>query len=233
MTDPVLDGHGYALGRTVWHDEASRLWPAAWHRIRTAEWRLADGATVLDQGQVGSCTANALAHALNTRHLQAARARHGHEQLLDEAAAVDLYSAATRVDPYVGEYPPTDTGSSGLAVCKVAKWRGLLTSYRHAFGLQAALRAVSGGPVIIGVGWRESMFTPRADATLGAVLEVAGQVAGGHEVCLDAIDTDRRMVRVLNSWSSLWAWHGRAWLSWDDLGTLLDDGGDCTVPVAG
>lgn len=233
MSDAVLDGHGYRLGRTVWHDEASRLWPAAWHRIRTAEWPLVTGATVLDQGQVGSCTANALAHALNTRHLQAARARRGHGALLDEPAAVDLYSAATKVDPYVGEYPPTDTGSSGLAVCKVAKWRGLLTGYRHAFSLNGALRALSGGPVIIGVGWRESMFTPRADAALGAVLEVTGAVAGGHEVCLDAIDADRRMVRLVNSWSTLWGFHGRAWLYWEDLDTLLADGGDCTVPVAG
>lgn len=231
MTDPDLDGHGYALGRTVWHDERSRQHPAAWHRLRSVEWPLAPGAQVLDQGRLGSCTANALCHALNTEHGVQARGLRGRGALLTEDNARDIYSAATVIDPYPGTWPPTDTGSSGLAVCKVARTEGLIRRYRHAFSLQGALRALSGSPCIIGVGWREAMFTPITHPELGALLQVAGPVVGGHEVCLDALDVERRLVRVLNSWSDAWGWQGRAWLSWDDLGALLADEGDCTVPV--
>jgi len=226
-----LDGFGYALGRTVWHDEASRQHPATWHRLRSVAWPLAEGAEVLDQGGLGSCTANALCQALNTEHGVMGRVLRGGGDLLTEADAVRIYSAATEVDPYPGAYPPDDTGSSGLAVCKVARRAGLLTRYRHAFSLAGALRALAGSPVIIGIGWREAMFTPQPRPGGDVWLQVAGPVVGGHEVCLDALDVEGRRVRVLNSWSSLWGDGGRAWLSWDDLSTLLMDGGDCTVPV--
>jgi hypothetical protein len=229
MTD--LDGYGYRLGRTVWHDEASREHPAAHHRLRSVEWPLAAGAQVLDQGQLGSCTANALCQALNTQHGLAQRQLRGQGSILAELDARGIYSDATKLDPYPGEWPPEDTGSSGLAVCKVAKSRGLIRRYRHAFSLEATLRALAGSPVIIGIGWRESMFTPVPAGGLPAVLTVVGPVVGGHEVCLDALDVDRQMVRVLNSWSDLWGWQGRAWLSWANLGALLHDNGDCTVPV--
>ena len=38
-----------------------------------------------------------------------------------EGFAVKLYEDATVVDGYPGEYPPDDTGSSGLAICKVSQ----------------------------------------------------------------------------------------------------------------
>jgi len=222
---------GYALGRTVWHDEASRQHPATWHRLRSVEWPLAEGAQVLDQGRLGSCTANALCQALNTEHGLAQRQLRGQGSILAELDARGIYSDATKVDPYPGEWPPEDTGSSGLAVCKVARQRGLIRRYRHAFSLAGALRALAGAPVIIGIGWRESMFTPQPRPGGDVWLQVAGPVVGGHEVCLDALDVEGRRVRVLNSWSDLWGDGGRAWLSWDDLSTLLQDQGDCTVPV--
>src|SRR5206468_3322308 len=84
---------------------------------------------VLDQGQLGSCTANAGTGALGTQPFYDAV---GRETLPStdaaelEKYAVQLYEDATVVDGYPGSYPPDDTGSSGLAICKVLKTRSII-----------------------------------------------------------------------------------------------------------
>jgi hypothetical protein len=216
-----VDGATFALGRVQRHDERSRDFPAEVAPLVSVRWP--NRGAVLDQGQVGSCTGNAMASALNHDPI----ALHRPGALLDESDAVRLYSAATRLDRFRGVYPPTDTGSSGLAVCKAAKRAGLITSYRHAFGLPAALGALARGPVLIGIPWLRAMFTPRPDGSL----DVSGAVAGGHEVCLDELDVERELVWLTNSWGQGWGLAGRASLRWTELGHLLMQGGDCTVPV--
>lgn len=208
------------LGRRVEHDPRSRGFPAdRATRLRTVEH--AHYGPVLDQGQLGSCTGNAMAQLLNCDPYVATRGG----QLLTEADAVQLYSDATRLDPYDGEYPPADTGSSGLAAAKAARNRGLIHSYRHAFGLTHTLYAIPLRPVIIGIPWLARMFDVRADGWL----DVSGDVAGGHEVCLTGLDVDAAAVTVLNSWGDGWGMAGTAWLAWADLDRLLRDDGDCTT----
>ena len=118
--------------------------------------------------------------------------------------------------------PPTDTGSSGLAVAKAAVRAGFATGYTHAFGLQECLAALVLAPVIVGVGWRQDMFAPDERG----YLLPTGQVVGGHEFALIALDVTRRRVTLLNSWGPGWSFNGRAYLTWADLGTLLADNGD-------
>jgi len=214
------EGRLYGLGRTVWHDDASRAFPAATAPLRTVQHT--HHGPVLDQGQLGSCTGNALSQALNTDPLLPAGRR-----LLTEADAVAIYSWATHHDQFAGTYPPQDTGSSGLAVCKAAKHLGLISAYHHAFGLRHALEALVLQPVIIGIPWLKGMFAPGPDGYLDA----SGPVEGGHEVCLIGLDVDREDVTVLNSWSAAWGESGTARLRWADLGSLLADRGDVTVPV--
>lgn len=209
----------YALGRLIQHDPRSWGFQAARATALHTVQHCLHG-PVLDQGQTSSCTGNACAHALNSDPL-----RRRFTRILREKDALALYSVATTLDEYPGTYPPDDAGSSGLAVAKAAVKAGRATAYRHAFGLQHALEALVLAPVLIGVGWREAMFTPAPDG----LLTVAGDTAGGHEVCLTGIDVERRRVTVQNSWGPSWAVGGRAYLTWDDLGTLLADQGDCTV----
>lgn len=210
----------YALGRHLEpdHDPRSRAFPAATAALRTVLHPHAG--IVLNQGRIGSCTGNAGAQALNCDPLRPAGRR-----LLDEHDAVALYSWATSHDPFPGHYPPDDTGSTGLAVAKAARRLGLVSGYSHAFGLQHALEALVLAPVIVGIPWRQQMFSPTADGWL----VVAGDVAGGHEVCLRGLDVERQAVRILNSWGEGWGDGGEAWMRWADLGQLLGQGGDATV----
>lgn len=144
---------------------------------------------------------------------------------LDEAGAVALYSKATQLDDYPGQYPPTDTGSDGLSVAKALQAAGEISGYQHTFTLNDALLALTQTPVITGVNWYEAMFNPDADGRL----HPTGAVAGGHEFVVDEIDVENKRVWMTNSWGASWGVQGRAYLTWDDWGTLLGQQGDVTV----
>jgi C1A family cysteine protease len=173
---------------------------------------------VLDQGSIGSCTGFAAVQALNTGPLYAGR-------VLGAVDGYGLYAQATLLDAWDGAWPGEDTGSSGLAVAKAARRCGLVRGYRHAFGLKHALAALTIAPLIIGIPWYEGMFEPTGDG----FLELAGEVAGGHEIAVVGLDYDGEYVVILNSWGPSWGASGRAKLRWTALGRLLSEGGDATI----
>jgi hypothetical protein len=148
---------------------------------------------------------------------------------LDTPGAERIYSKATHVDPFPGEWPPEDTGSSGLAACKAAKSFGLISGYSWAFGLEEVLAALVLRPVMIGIDWWSSFDEPDPDGRIS--IRPGATVRGGHEICLDEIDAEHGRVWFTNSWGDGWAHKGRAWMSWATLGQLLADGGDAVVPV--
>lgn len=217
---PELPGAG-RLGRHVVHDPASKQFPVARRAVSIASRHWTRHVPIYDQGNTGSCTGNALAGCLSTgpwRHL------------FHEYTARRVYSAATAIDEFPGQWPPTDTGSSGLAVCKIAQRRGWISSYRHAFSLDDVLAALQHGPVIAGVDWFDSFDRPGSGG-LCSISPNAG-VRGGHEVCLVGLNIDARTVRFANSWSDQWGAKGFGAWSYDTLDTLLHRDGDVTVPAA-
>jgi hypothetical protein len=216
---PEHDGPG-RLGRHVHHDPRSRNYPAAMaSSLKSVAHR--HYGPILDQGQLGSCTGNALTQALMCAPL------HKPGRILTEADAVALYSRATELDPIPGHYPPTDTGSDGLDVCKAAVEKGYLSAYHHAFGLDQALAALVLSPVIIGIDWLTGCDQPDSNG----LIRYAGTVRGGHEVCLNAINVEHKLVRALNSWGDGWGHRGAFYMTFDDLGRALARQGDVTVPV--
>jgi hypothetical protein len=124
---------GKRLGRHVVHDPRSRNFTAPLAAGIVCVTHAAAGLP-LDQGKIGSCTANALCGALNS-----APAFTGGTPL-DEAEAVKLYGQETQLEGK--PHPPHDPGGSGLMVCKAAQKLGLISSYQHAFGIQQALQAL-------------------------------------------------------------------------------------------
>jgi hypothetical protein len=212
-----------ALGRLVEHDERSRLYQAAQAGTqRSVLW--AHHAPVLDQGQLGSCTGNALAQCLNTDYFTTSRKG----RYLTETDAVELYSSATKLDGIPGNtYPPTDGGSSGLGVCKAGKKLGYLTGYKHTFSFTSFTAALQLQPVIVGTSWYEGMFKTDRDGFVKPV----GALAGGHEYAVIGVQYETQVLTFLQSWGSSWGLSGRFHMTFAAFQTLLADQGDATAPV--
>jgi hypothetical protein len=185
---------------------------------------------VFDQGDLGSCTGNAMTGLLGTVPFFAtlpSGTLSSTDATADEHVAVGLYSDATKIDTYPGTYPPTDTGSSGIAVAKAAQKKGWISGYQHTFDLNSALKALAVTPVIIGISWYEGFDSPKPSGQLS----IAGSVRGGHEVVLDQLDVEHERVWLTNSWGTSFGVHGRAFFTWATFSRLLSEQGDCTVPV--
>jgi hypothetical protein len=208
------------LGRLLEHDPRSRNFAAA---------RAPELVTVLhkrrhrpfDQGNLGSCTGMAMTGLLDTKPF-----RHN---FLSERTALRFYKWATANDNNPGQYPPDDTGSSGLAVAKAALHYRYIISYAHAFGLQHALEALGICPVITGVNWYSSMDVP--DANDGGLVRISpdASIRGGHEFEVLGNDVERQRVRCAQSWGREWGDHGYFELEWATWDRLLSEDGDVTT----
>ncbi len=214
----------HRLGRHVNHDPRSRRFAhLASGRLLTSV-RHTRHVPVFDQGNLGSCTGNAMAGALACDPLFAGLPS---GTTLDEALAVKLYSAATALDAYPGTYPPTDTGSDGLSVAKAATAEGLISGYRHAFSLSDALDALQDGPVITGVDWYAGFDQPDANGTV----QMTGQIRGGHEIVVDEYDDATGRIGLTNSWGPGWGMGGRFYMTTSTWEKLLAHDGDATILV--
>jgi hypothetical protein len=211
---------GRRLGRHVLHDPRSRDYEAARAPSISSVQHKSSGLP-LDQGKIGSCTANALCGALDSAPDAAANRQY------TEADAVSLYELETKLEHQ--PYPPNDPGGSGLMVCKAARQLGWITGYRHAFGIEHALHALMLRPVITGVNWYSSFDTP--DATGLVSIATDAKVRGGHEVVADGIDAPNKLVWFWNSWGTSYAKGGRFCMSFDTWDQLLQERGDVTVPI--
>ena len=213
------------LGRLVDHDPRSRTYdlvrtvgatipsvPIDWHR---------NDADVFDQGSLGCCTACAGLGLMMTAPFNTS----GHHYTLSDVHG--FYHDETVLDDAPGTWPPTDTGSSGLAAMTVLRNRKLITSYQHAFSPTVALAALAHGPIAVGTVWLESMFEPRRGQL---VVNRRSPIAGGHEYVIDGWDPKLRRARITNSWGLGFGDHGRVWLRYTDLTWLLAQQGDVVQP---
>lgn len=208
---------GMRLGRNQWLDGRSLAYMVEndaremgggfedqhWERVLT----------ILDQGTLGSCTGNAGAGALGTQPFHDAVGSSVLPSATDAAAAqqyaVQLYSDATVVDGYPGTYPPEDTGSSGLAICKVLKTRGTIKGYRWARSAYGLLRLLQAGPVLQGMPWYNAFFEPDSAGFIDARSWRDSGRAGGHEVEavgveIDSADAFNSVLIYANSWGTGW-----------------------------
>jgi len=181
---------------------------------------------ILDQGDVGSCTGNAMTGALGTGPLWDALPK-GHP-VLDENEALKIYSEAEVIDGN-GPYPPNDDGSSGPSVAKAAEDDGLISGFNHYTDLDSTLQALMNGPVILGVNWYSSFDTPAADGTVA----IGGNayVRGGHEVLVRTVDVASQMIGLDNSWGTGYGVDGSFKMSYATLERLLSENGDATAPL--
>lgn len=213
----------YSLGRLVDHDPASRTFAAPRATVqRSVLW--GHHAPVLDQGALGSCTGNATAQLVNTDPFAASRPK----GFLSEAAAVDIYSLATKLDgiPH-NTYPPTDGGSSGLGAAKAGVRLGYFSGYRHTFSFDAFCGALQLSPLIVGTNWYSDQFTPDKQGFVWP----HGTLDGGHEYLALGISYETQVLTFLNSWGEGWGRAGRFYMTFKAFAALLADQGDATAPT--
>jgi hypothetical protein len=211
-------------GRCVEHDVRSWRYPAA----RASEPAIVlwpHRAPVLDQFFLGACTGFSLAQVLNTTRFVRSRPR---GRYLGQDAAIALYSGATTRDTIAGAYPPLDTGSSGLAVCKAGVDLGYLSRYEHAFGFAHFAAALTLSPVIVGTGWSEEMCYPDAQ---GFVWPGKNTDDSGHQYAVLGINPRTEVLTFLNSWGPGWGRNGRFYMTFAVFRKLLSANGDVCVPI--
>ena len=210
------------LGRQVEHDPRSWAFSAGTAAIKTIRYKRHGKA--FNQGNLGSCTGNAMAGVLMTEPLWVSG------RTLTEANAVALYKVATTLDSVAGKYPPTDTGSSGLAVMKAAVRAKYITGYAHTFSLDQLLGSLVLSPGILGINWYDSFDNAKIDGECR--LTPSAKVRGGHEVELFGIDAEKKRVWCYNSWGPTWGGrkNGTFYFSWKTLERLLGEQGDATFP---
>lgn len=235
--DFIEQHNGFTVGRKVYKRTDPRLGRIVSHDSRSLAYQVKAKSVdelksirherhipVLNQGALGACTGYSGASTMGS-------GKYWDEgvDVLDptnpdpnSVYAVGLYSDATKIDPFHGAYPPTDTGSNGLAVAKVLQGRGLISGYIHATSLEAALTAISESPCSAGVEWRTGMFKPDPDGRV----RLTGTLAGGHQITMDEIDVENKRVWFTNSWGPYWGVQGRAYFTWEDFGILLGRYGD-------
>lgn len=219
------------LGRQVVHDPRSRRFAfplaalpskptkALRHRIY--------GPRVIPTQQIGCCTGVDQAvkcDAVGNRRTGV---------VLGMADAQRLYARASQIDPWPGQWPPTDSGSSGLAACKAAMEERLIERYEWLFaGAAQVLAALTGGPgtpgrpVGVGTWWFDDMFKPDPKTLL---VTPTGPQAGGHQWTVTGWEPRYDAFEGLCWWGPRFGDHGRFRIRYDDLNTLLADDGDAHV----
>lgn len=216
---------GKRLGRHVDHEARALAQPYAGPRaaVQSVTWPRA--IPILDQGDVGSCTGNAMTGALGTGPVYAGLpASH---PALDEAEALAIYSAAEVIDGN-GPYPPNDYGSSGPSAARAAENAGLIGGSAHYTDLDSTLQALMAGPVCIGINWYTSFDSPSPDGTVA--IAPGATVRGGHEVLVRIVDASAEMIGLDNSWGTSYGVGGSFKMSFSTLAQLLSEEGDATAP---
>lgn len=223
VTDP-------RLGRVPQFDDRSRDFPMAAalddlpkrYKARSYTWSV--GAH-LDQGNEPSCVGFAWTHDLLARPAVVD---------MDPGFASWVYKTAQRFDAWAGEgYAGTSVIAGAKVIQKrppaMSEGRGLIGEYRWIFGDLDALIKTLGyfGPVVFGTWWYDGMFTPDRDG----YVRPTGQPAGGHAYLVKAVDVRNKRFSIHNSWGTGWGQNGDAWLSFDDAIRLLNEQGECCVPM--
>jgi len=210
------------LGRHVEHDPQSWAFMAGTAAIKTVRHKRHGKA--FDQEDLGSCTGNAMVGVLMTEPFWVKG------RTLTEKDAVALYKSATKLDGIHGNYPPTDTGSSGLGVMKAAVKAKYITGYAHTFSLDQLLGSLVLRPGILGVNWYDSFDEPKPDGE--CPLSAHPKLRGGHEVQMFGIDAAKKRVWCFNSWGPTWGGrkNGTFYFTWKTLTKLLAKQGDATFP---
>lgn len=235
MTTTPADRNRFArgLGRIQQHDPASRGFAIPRQGATLRDVTHAHHGIPSNQRNAGACTAFTCGDMLMTWPLW----RHG--DVWDDDRDFRLYGRITALDDFPGawtfvrivdeftvEGSGEDTGSSSVGMWRALKEAGTVDRVEWAFGLDHALEAIMRAPLAVGIPWRSAMF----DITSEGQVKYTGDVVGGHEIMFGRMRVAQRRLWFLNHWldqdGTPWGVKGWAWMSFDDFGQALSEGGD-------
>lgn len=191
---------------------------------------------ILDQGQEGACVGfgwaqEALMSPVRV-NLSGPGAYYGVSD--PNEVARRFYRDARAIDRDMGNDWPE--GASVLAGVKVMQRFGYVLEYRWCFDITDVIQTlIHHGPVVLGIPWHNSMYTPDEVGELF----LDGRVVGGHCIAASGYhpakvlgDREARtMIQLTNSWGEGWGLGGQAWIGVQSLAALLADQGEACVPV--
>lgn len=179
-----------------------------------------DNEPVLDQGAQGTCVGHGWAQFGNTNPVDD---HYTHED------ALDIYLAATTNDGNPDDPRKPGGGQQGASVrggAQAMVQKGRLNGYAFAGSIDTVKAWVrSKGPVVFGTDWLTGMDNPDGNGLIHAT----GTYRGGH--CYTVLADVGGLAKILNSWGAGWGKQGYAYISWADLGSLLNSGGEACTAV--
>lgn len=208
------------LGRQLVHDPRSKAFPTR-VAIDKSKWitktvRIYDPSKNPNQchGECTGCAKSMEMNAVGNRVMGV---------VFNMDGAHKFYGLATKLDPWEDEWPPTDTGSSGLAAAKAAQQLGVGGEYRHVFGgADEVVQLIQEGRVVnVGTWWYADMFYP----TTKGIIAPTGNQVGGHQYIARGYNVKLDMV-MIRCW---WGTYRDVLISREHLHELLMDGGDAHV----
>lgn len=219
----VVEQQDPRLGRQCVHPEANRrfaLPPARGAVLPQTSFthRIYNPWPLLGQ-RYGYCTLVSEAVQLNA----VGNRRRG--RVLDRDWCEQWYPYATHVDPFDGEYPPTDTGSSGWAASMTARDAGEADRVEWLFGdATQTVETLRDRTVSVGTWWTDQMWN--VDPVSGLIGR-GGNRVGGHQWTL--VGWNHRMKAVKGvCWWERWGIRGTGYfhIALDHLHELVMDDGD-------
>lgn len=163
------------------------------------------------------CVAFSWAHWLASGPITQKLSRVGGKSPYDTTV---LYNEAQKNDRWDGE---DYDGTSVRAGAKMLQMAGYVDGYSWAWDLDTTINAVlTLGPVVVGTWWTYDMFYPNDNDLITAT----GSKVGGHAYLIDGINVKKKLFRIKNSWGRDWGRNGHAYISFDDMETLILDSGE-------
>jgi len=214
----------FKSGRVVDHDPKSLEYKVPLDaEIKTVLWE--HKAPILNQASSNACVGFSFAQMLNTEHFNDVRTKAKSADYVDDQFAYKIYQSATEIDEFPGQFPKEDTGSSGLAMCKVAHRAGWISEYQTAKGWEEFQKAIQTAPVYVGTFWTNQMNQPDNDG----FVKPFGTELGGHQYLVIGLNVEEEYITILNSYSNKFGINGRVKMKFNHFSELLHNGGDAMI----
>lgn len=193
-----------------------------------------------DQGQLGSCVANAVTsaveclYAMRGEPVELSRlALYYHARMFDGWEDRDSGTYVRQAIKAAAMYGvPTETSwpyrvaayRADPSSCDKEARRRRVTSYHRVEGINGLRRTICDGfPVVFGFSVPESMQDHSGARETGVVPYPRDneRIIGGHSVMATGYDDTTEMVQFVNSWGESWGQGGYGWIPYDYFDTGL------------